>query len=416
MNPAVYNYLILLGLCLIGSAFFSGAETALLSLPRARVLRLAQSGRKSGKLIQRAVNQPDQLLGAILLGNNLCNIVGTAAGTAAALEMWPQRGLTIATVALTLIYLIAAEITPKTIAAFKPESFSTAVIHPLDLFIRLSRPLVWALTLVSRILLRMMGRPTAAQASLSRDDFRILVRSGRRDGYLSDSEQKMFKGILDLSLIPVAEVMKPINRVKCLDVNLTLDQAVLRTAAGRYSRYPIYDSDPEQIIGYVHMRDLFHQKPGTALRDLVHPPVYVPESRTVQAQLLDFRVTQVHMAFVVDEFGRVIGVVTLEDVLEEIVGEIVDEYDQETFPLKPLPGGGFMLGGRLTLREVKRLTGLELPIGPYHTVSGLIQTAAQKIPAAGETYHVGQYSLTVAVMDGKAVGLAEVKELADYPD
>ena len=403
---AVTWYLVLLGFCLLGSAFFSSSETALLSLPRARLIRLAEKSRK-GELVRESVSKPDDLLGAILLGNNICNVMGSALGTALALGLWGEVALGPAALALTVIFLIFAEITPKTVAAFNPESIALLVIKPLRLFVVSFRPVIVALTTISRLMMKAAGQSTATTRRITRDDLVTLVLSGRREGYLGGQEQKMLRGILELGGLSLGAVMKSTNRIKSLDSRAKVAKAVALVSGWPYSRYPVYRDSPENIIGYIHLRDLMKAPEGGLVGDLVHEPVFVPESRSVQDQLMAFRREQSHLAFVVDEFGRVVGLVTMEDVLEEIVGEILDEYDTRTAPIRGTQGG-WSISGWLTIRDINRMTGLELPEGPYHTISGLIQTLGQKIPAPGDEFVWQGWRLKVERMDGKAVGRVRI--------
>lgn len=407
-------YFIIFCGCLVFSAFFSGSETALLRLDQARLIKLSETSRR-GRLVREAVGKPEDLLGAILLGNNLFNVVGTAAGTTLALELWGQSSLGPTAGVLTIIFLVVAEITPKTLAAFRPESISLLVIYPLRLFIRIFRPVIQALTWVSRSLLRLMGQDKREWTGATREDLVTLVHSGESEGFLRPREQRMLRGVLDLEVITVEAVMMPLGRIKALSGALTVEEALARVGQWTHSRYPVFKGDMENIVGYVHLRDLLAADRETVLLNMVHDPIYVPESRSVQEQLLAFRREQAHLAFVVDEFGRVMGLVTLEDVLEEIVGEILDEYDTRAAPLKGV-GDGWTMAGRLTVRDVNRLTGLNLPEGPYHTISGLVQTLAQKIPKEGETYAWLDQELRVEQMDGHAVGRVKITTIQPQPD
>lgn len=403
---AVTWYLSLLGVCLLGSAFFSSSETALLSLPRARLIRLAEKSRK-GRMIQESVAKPDDLLGAILLGNNIFNVLGSALGTALALGLWGESALGPAALALTVIFLIFAEITPKTLAAFNPETIALLVIKPLRLFVVIFRPVIITLTTISRLMMKAAGQSTKTSHKITRDDLVTMVLSGRREGYLGGQEQKMLRGILELGGLDLGSVMKSTNRIKSLDSGAKVSEAIRLVSGWPYSRYPVYEDNPENIVGYVHLRDLMKAPKGEPVGSLVHEPVFVPESRSVQDQLMAFRREQSHLAFVVDEFGRVVGLVTMEDVLEEIVGEILDEYDTRTAPIRGTQGG-WSVSGWLTIRDINRMTGIDLPEGPYHTISGLIQTLAQRIPTAGEEFAWQGWRLKVERMDGKAVGRVRI--------
>jgi len=395
-------HLILLGLCLLFSAFFSASETALLSLPRSKVFKLARAS-AAGGLVRRAVNQPEKLLGAILLGNNLFNVAGSVVGASLGLALWGSGSLPFVSAGLIVLFLILAEITPKTLAAFKPDRVSLLVIRPLRLFVIASNPVVQALTWITRGLLRVTGQPTQSSRRFTREDLLTLVMSGQREGYLDVQEQEMLHNILELDRITLRQVMVPLKDIRGLEASRKAGQALELTAGWSYSRYPVFVDQPERVIGYVHLRDLLTAPAETSLESLVQRPVFVPDSRSVRKQLLDFRRQQIHLAFVVNEFGRLLGLVTLEDVLEEIVGEIHDEYDVDGAGVLPLTGGGFLIDGRLTVREINRFAGLNLPLGPYDTLSGLVQAVAQKIPEPGEVVIVGQWELEVESMAGKAV-------------
>ncbi len=404
----VFGELVALLVFLVGSAFFSASETALLSLPKAKLARLGEAG-PAGRLILRVTRRPDRLLGAILLGNNLVNIAGSVAGTSLCLALWPESGLIVATAGLTVIFLVLGEITPKTLAAYRPARVSLWLIRPLHLFILASQPVVGALTAVSRGILGLLGQsPDPQRKSMTREDLLTLVAMGRREGYLDPHEQDMLRGILELNQITVAEVMQPLPRAVTLDAAMSVREAEALAIGTSFSRFPVVAGAMEKVLGYVHLRDLAAAAPSRTVGDIVHHAVFVPSSRSVREQLLDFRQRRDHMAFVVDEFGRILGLVTLEDVLEEIVGEILDEYDIKTAPLKRAEDGGFLADGRLTVREFNRLTGLALPLGPYRTISGLLQTLAQKIPATGEVFSWENLRLRVERMDGRAVGRAKI--------
>ena len=406
-------HLVILGVCLACSAFFAASETALLSLPRARIFKLAETS-PTGRLIRRVLIRPDKLLGAILLGQNLFNVAGSVVATALALGLWGSKGLVPTAMGLTILFLFLAEVMPKTLAAFSPERISLTVIRPLSFFMVLFQPVVFILAGVSTGLLKLTGQPTSRRRLFTREDFVTLILSGRREGYLDRHEQEMLRSVIELHHVTVREVMQPLKDIKSLAASMSAAGALAQATGWPYSRYPVYDEDPEKVIGYVHLRDLITAAPGSLLAELAHPPVFVPETRTIQDQLAAFRDEQVHQAFVVDEFGRLMGLVTLEDVMEEIVGEILDEYDTKTAALRSVPGrpGVFSADGRLTIRELNRLAGLTLPEGPYHTLSGLIQAAAQKIPLAGEVYQVGSWRLKVERMEGKAVGRVEISPRA----
>lgn len=400
---------IALVVCLLCSAFFSSSETALLSLPKARIFKMAKDN-KTGQMIRKAINSPDRLLGAILLGNNLFNVAGSVVGTAIFLELVGGGSLWLATICLTILFLVMAEVTPKTLAAFNPERVSMIVIRPLNAFAFLMQPFVRALTWLSRRLLRLAGQDVDQDEMVTRDDLVTLVLSGRKEGYLDRAEQQMLRGVLDLSRISVGEVMVPLSRAKTLDGDQTAGQAMDQASDLAYSRYPVWGDDPEHIIGYIHLRDLLVADRQAMVRDLAHQCYFVPESRTVQGQLMAFRREKVTLALVVDEFGQIIGLVTVEDLLEEIVGEIVDEFDTAEVGIVPHPSGGHLIDGRLAVREINRLVGLGLPEGPYHTLSGLVHAVAQRIPETGQSYTWQNLDLTVTAMDGKAVGRVWIRK------
>jgi putative hemolysin len=321
-------YLSTLIVCLILSAFFSAAETALLSLPRSKIIKLAATHKPKGQLIQEILKRPDDLLGAILLGNNLVNVLGSAVGTALALAFWGPVSLAPAALALTVIFLLTGEVTPKTIAAYEPERVSLAVIRPLRRFMVLVRPAVKALTFLALLILHRAGRPPRKFRQVTKEDLLTLVGFGRREGYLSKAEQEMLQGVLELGGRTAGRIMQPLKAVASLRSDLTVSEALdVVTRIWPYSRYPVFRGQPGAILGYVHLRDLLQADRRLPIRKLVRQSIFVAEEDSVQDLLVRLRRRQLHMAFVRDAAGRTVGLVTLEDVLEEIVGEILDEYD-----------------------------------------------------------------------------------------
>lgn len=381
--------LALLGGLLLLSAFFSGSETALLGADWLRMRYLARKGDRRARLYQALLERRDILIGTILVGNNVVNIAASSIATALALTAFGDEGILVATGAMTLLLLVFGEIAPKTFASQHAGAVALFVAPAFAALTRAVYPVVVSITFLSNGLLRLCGaRPeAAARPSLSEDEIRVLLTEGGGAGAVATSRRRMLHGIFQMGRQTAREVMVPRTRVRALDVTTPLDEAVRVCLASGCTRLPVYRDSLDEIIGIAHARDLLalvaQGKKGT-LASVAREPFFVPESKDLESLLYEFQKRRTHMAVVVDEYGGVEGIVSLEDVLEEIVGDIRDEHDVEGEAVRFLPGGEVLVHGTLSIRDVNERLGLKLPMEPDVTLGGFVTTRLGHIPQAGE--------------------------------
>ncbi len=382
------------------SAFFSSSETGMLSLNRYRLRHLAREGHKGARRASELLSRPDRLLGTILVGNNVVNILAASIATVIAVDLWGEAGIAIATVALTVVILIFGEITPKTLAALRPEQVAYPASRLLLLLMRLLYPLVWLTGAISNGLLRLFGVDPAQsrQESLSTEELRSVVREA--GGGLPLDRQNMLLGILDLEKVSVNDIMVPRSEVVGIDLEDDLEQIVTQLRSTSHTRLPVYRHDLNQIEGVVHMRRIARllthsQLTHETLRSACVEPYFVPENTPLSTQLINFQQRKRRMGIVVDEYGEVIGLVTLEDILEEIVGEFTTQPDLHEPEVHPQEDGSYLVDGSANIREVNRELGWHLPCDGPRTINGLVTEALEHIPDSSVCLKIGPYRLEI---------------------
>ncbi|MFC3606666.1 HlyC/CorC family transporter [Stutzerimonas tarimensis] len=419
LHPALQiGLLIILLLC---SSFFSSSETGLLSLNRYRLRHQAQEGHRGALRASRLLERPDRLLGTILVGNNFVNILASAIATVLAMQVWGEAGILIATVGLTIALLIFGEITPKTLAAMRPELVAYPFSLPLKLLQTVLYPLVIVLNWISNGLLRMLGFDTSHQGqdSLSSEELRSVVRES--GGGLPLNRQNMLLGILDLEKVTVDDIMIPRNEVAGIDLDDDIDAILAQLRSTPHTRLPVFTKDINQIQGVVHMRHiarlLSHDElTKEGLLAACREPYFVPENTPLSTQLVNFQKQKRRIAIVVDEYGDVLGIVTLEDILEEIVGEF-SNYDALRSPdIHPQDDGTLVIDGAAYLRDINRALGWELPVDGPKTLNGLITEALEQIPDSGVCVQVGGYRLEILQASDNRVKSVRAWAIAAQPE
>lgn len=389
--------LIFLILC---SAFFSSSETGMLSINRYRLKHLAKEGHKGARRVSRLLERPDRLLGTILVGNNVVNILAASIATVLAVEVWGEAGIAIATAGLTVIVLIFGEITPKTLAALRPELVAFPASHVLTFLLRLLYPVVWLTSAVSNLLLRLFGVDPAQRASdsLSTEELRSVVRESGPE--LPENRQSMLLGILDLERVTVDDIMIPRNEVAGIDLEDDLETIIDQLRTTHHTRLPVYRSDINQIEGVVHMRQIarllsHNQLTRESLLAACNEPYFIPENTPLSTQLINFQKEKRRIGIVVDEYGDVIGIVTLEDILEEIVGDFSNQDSLRSPDIHPQDDGTQVIDGAAYIREVNKSLGWHLPSDGPKTLNGLITEALESIPDSPVCLKIGPYRLEI---------------------
>lgn len=408
----LYMYLLIV-FFLICSCFFSGAETALLSLSRLRVKQLAKDKPNVGKGIEKILKEPDQLIGTLLVGNNIVNIAATAVATAIAISIFGKQGVFIATVCMTLLLLIFSEITPKTYAAYNALKFSLVAIYPVRFFTVLFHPIVWVTSRISHFLLLIMGQKGKSRWSpITEEEIESLIEVGEEEGAFEPRKGRMLAGIFDLTDLTVEDLMIPVNDVVSIEMSMGLDEIERVITENVFSRYPVYEKDINNILGYIHVKDFFKAKnrPDLAIKDIIRQPLFIPETKVVYVQLLDFQKERAHMAFVVDEYGNIRGIVTMEDIIEEITGEIYDESDLIKSPYVLQKDGSILIESDIKIRDVNRLLTISLPEEDNPTLGALISKEMGRIPEEGEELTIDRYRIKICTVEDRSIGRVRIKK------
>lgn len=377
------------------SAFFAASETALTGASRASMLRLSKQGVRDADVVSRLFEMRERLIGALLLGNNICNIGASALATGIFTEWFGDVGVLYATGVMTVLVVIFAEVLPKTIAFNAPDRTALAVARPMRATMYVLGPLITVIEAVVRMLMRLLGISVGANQPILSPSERLrgAVDLLHREGKVEKLDRDMFGGLLDLRELQVSDVMVHRTEMVMVNADLPVEELVQEVLASEYTRIPLWREKPENIVGILHAKDLLRAiraSEGDASRidvtAIALPPWFVPEMRAVSDQLKAFRRRKTHFALVVDEYGEVEGLVTLEDILEEIVGDISDEHDVVVAGVRAQPDGSVVVDGSVPIRDLNRAMDWSLPDEEATTVAGLVIHEARSIPERGQSF------------------------------
>lgn len=380
-------------LLLLMSAFFSGSETSLTAVSRARMLQLEKEGRMAANRVTRLTEDRERLIGGILLGNNLVNILASAIATAVFLEIFGEHGVVYATLVMTALVLIFAEVLPKTYALSNPDRFALAVSWPILQFVRVFAPVVSAVQAIVRFALRLIGARVEGPVLSSHEELRGHIDLHHQEGGVIKDDRDMLGGVLDLHELTVDDVMVHRKNIAMIDASLPVSEIVAAALNSPHTRLPLFLDDAENIVGVLHARDLARallRAGGDAtaidLEKVKREPWFVPETTELLDQLNAFREKREHFALAVDEYGALMGLVTLEDILEEIVGEIEDEHDIVVDGVRMEADGVWLVDGHTPIRDVNRALDWDLPDEEAVTMAGLVIHESQTIPDVGQVF------------------------------
>lgn len=390
------------------SALFSGSETALMTLNRYRLRHLVDKGHPAATRADRLLKRPDRLIGLILLGNNFVNILASSIATIIALRLGGESAIAIAAGLLTFVILIFAEVTPKTLAALHPErlAFPAATIYtPL---LKICYPLVWIVNIFANGLLRAMGVTADGKNNnhLSPEELRAVVLE--TGAMIPQRHRNMLLSILDLEQSTVEDIMIPRNEVDGINLDDPLDEVIQQLQNAHYTRLPAYEGSIDNIIGTLHVRHAMHALiDGTLTKDVIRgicrKPYFIPQGAPLNRQLLNFQRTKNRIGLIVDEYGDLLGLVTLEDLLEEIVGEFTTDPADTLPDVQPQDDGSFLIDGSANIKELVRSMKWELPTDGPKTLNGLIIEYLENIPEAGTSLRLAGYPLDIIQIKGNAV-------------
>jgi Mg2+/Co2+ transporter CorB len=400
LNDSPTTFLLIsLAVLIVLSAFFSSSETSMMSLNRYRLKHLTKEGHRGARRASRLLERPDRLLGTILVGNNIVNILAASIATVLAVEFFGEAGIAIATIGLTIIILIFGEITPKTLAAVRPELIAFPVSIILQVLQKILYPIVWVCSSISNVLLRLMGiNLSANNDQLSVEELRTVVREAGLG--ITRSRQNMLLGILDLEKMTVNDIMIPRNEAIGIDLEDSLPSINSQLRTCHHTRLPVFQGDINNVTGIVHMRSIARllTRGDLTKETLVHAckePYFVPESTPLHTQLFNFQKQKRRIAIVVDEYGDVIGLVTLEDILEEIVGEFTSDMLLPSQDIHPQDDGRFVIEGSTAIRAINRQLKWKLPADGPKTLNGLITEQLESIPETSVCLTIGHYRMEI---------------------
>jgi Mg2+/Co2+ transporter CorB len=387
---------------LVMSAFFSGSETALTAASRGKLKAQADRGSRGAKAAMRVTEDRERMIGALLLGNNIVNILSASLATALLTRIFGDSGVALATLGMTALVLVFGEVMPKTVAITFPEPVATRVAPVIRVLIVIFSPIVTVVRLLVRSLLRLIGlKPNPGGEMLAlREEIAGAIALGHSEGAVQKADRDRLLGALDLSHRTVDEIMRHRRQIEMIDADLPPGEIITRVLASPHTRLPIFRDSDDNILGVVHAKDLLREvdrlvrgeeAQGIEALDIVKvamKPYFIPDTTALDEQMREFLARRTHFALVVDEYGALQGLITLEDILEEIVGDITDEFDvvKKDSALMQTEDGAWLIDGAMTIRDLNRATDWRLPDDEANTLAGLVIHEAQMIPAEGQVF------------------------------
>ncbi len=399
------------------SAFFSSSEIAMFNLPRHRLEGLVEEGRPRAKLVQQLKEDPHRLLVTILVGNNIVNVAMSSIATAL-LAMWVSQAasVAIATFGVTAVVLLFGESAPKSYAVENTESWALRIARPLQISEKLLWPMIFVFDHLTRIVNNMTGSETTLESSyVSRSEIQNLIKTGEQEGVIEEDERQMLQRIFRFNNTIAKEVMTPRLDMTAVDVETSLEEALETAIQSGHARLPVYEGSLDNIIGVLHIRDLvrdylYGEAEDITLEDVIEPTLHVPESKNVDELLTEMRERRVHMVVVIDEFGTTEGLITIEDMVEEIVGEIVEA--EEDVPIEDRGNGTALVRGEVNIDEVNEQLGLDLPEGEeFETIAGFIFNRAGRLVDEGESIEYDSVRITVTKVENTRIRKVRLERL-----
>lgn len=403
-------------LLILLSAFFSSSETAMMAVNRYKIKSLANNGNRSAQLVLKLLDSPDKLLGTILFGNNVANIAASTLATVIGLRLFGQAGLAYAPLMLVFTLLIFAEVAPKTFAAVHPERIAFVACWVLAFLQVLLSPFVWLVKIFSNGVLRLFGVKVVAQnAALSNEELRAAVAES--GGKLDDSHKDMLLRILEMEKITVEDVMVPRAEIEAVDIDDDWDDIVEQLATSHHTRVPVFKETLDNFVGIAHIRKMFYLSQMSDFNketfvDMIREPYFIPENSSVTHALGNLREQRRRFGVVVDEYGDIKGLVTLEQILEEVVGEFTTLVPGMDADIRPEEDGSFIVRGSTYVRDINRKLDWDLPTDSAKTLNGLITGYLEDIPQANTCFRVDKYMIEIVQTRDTAVHIARLKELS----
>ncbi|HEY50928.1 MAG TPA: HlyC/CorC family transporter, partial [Dehalococcoidia bacterium] len=402
-------YLVILVVCLLFSAFFSGSETAFVSLQRVRVQHLVENNVRGAKRVASLIARPEKLLSAVLFGNTLVNTAAAAIATALAINFWGEHGVLYATFGLTAFLLIFTETTPKTVAAQHAEKLSMLFARPLALFSWLFTPFVIVLSWIAVGFTRLFGSATTSLSIARPEEIRTMIALGEREGMVEEAEAELLHKVFDFGDRPVREVMVPRPDVVAIEQGARISEFLALYAESPLSRFPVYQENMDNMVGILSVKDVLMAEARntvsneSTIDELVRPAYFAPETKRINELFAEMRDNNFRMCVVVDEYGGTAGIVSLSRLVEEIVGEVGDELAEVEKDFEVINEYTFQVDGSMRIEEVNEEMELDLPEGDYETVAGFVLYLLGHIPKQNEQLRYKGLKLVVTEMRGRKI-------------
>ncbi|MDA0979026.1 MAG: HlyC/CorC family transporter [Proteobacteria bacterium] len=413
-DPSIGFLLGSIAILIIVSAYFSGSETAMMALNRYRLKHLANEGHGGALRATALLERPDRLLGVILIGNNLANFTAASLATLVAIKILGEDGVAWAPVICTIVFLVFAEVAPKTIAAVYPEKVALPSSYLLQALLWVGYPFVWLVNGLANGLLYAFGvrQDDASEDHLSVEELRTVVYEGSQ---IAGHHQDMMLGVLDLGKVTVDDIMIPRHEIVGIDIEDEMDEIVAQIRSVQHTRLPVFKEDIDRVMGILHVRNAARflidgELTKAALLQETTDPYFVPENTPLQTQLINFQTEKERIALVVDEYGDIQGIVTIEDILEEIVGEFTTDLAATSIDIHPQDDETYLIDGGTHIRLINRSLGWELPADGPKTLNGLITEYLETIPEANICFTIAGYRFEIVQIQDNMIRTAKLSE------
>ena len=411
----------ILAILILLSGFFSGSETALMTLNRYRLKSLADKGHRGARLATSLLARPDRLLGLILLGNNIVNIFAATVATIIALRLYGEIGLAVAPIVLAFVILIFSEVTPKTMAALKPERLAFPSAYVYTVIATPLYPFVWLVNIFSNALLRLMGvhPDRETRQELSADELRAVVVEAEH--FMPQAHSDMLLSVIDLEQVSVEDIMVPRNEITGIDLNDDWNDIVHQITHSQRTRVPVFHDSIDDTVGVLHLRKVLNlfsrdELNMKTLKGLIASAYFIPAGTSLTQQLLNFQDNRRRSGLVVDEYGSIQGLVTLEDILEEIVGQFTTDSPTRNLGIHKQSDNSYLIDGNTHIRDINRALDWELPVDGPKTLNGLILEHMEIIPQTGTSLMVDNYTIEIMRSTNNAVQTARVQDTSDIAE
>ena len=420
MDPSPLSFIIII-ICILFIALLSSSEVAFISLNRVRLRHLIEKGNHNAEIAQKIRNEHDRFFSAVILSGNLFTVLATSVGTAVSISyLGKDVGIVIATIAMTLLTVVFGELAPKTFAVSHAEKIALALARPVEIYIKAISPLVFLFNGLSNFIIRVLGGEVrSAPQLLTEDEMKAMIRMGEEDGTIEKEEKEMLHNIFEFGDKKVTEAMVPRTEIVAISEDATVADVLSLVSEKGYSRYPVIKETVDNITGVIYIKDIVRKMaveevpPSTVVKHFVRDAYYIPESKMVTALLDDMQKDKFQIAIVVDEHGGTAGLITLEDIMEEIVGALQDEFEaiEAEKEVEVVDESTFMVSGTTGIDEINELVGVELDEEEFHTIGGFIFGLFGHLPKVGEKLRYHELKFLIIEMEGKKIEKIKITKI-----